>query len=194
MDHPEYTPLLREEIQTAQSSSDWVRHLHELPLLNSFIKESMRLHPADSITLRRKALQNFSMRGEITIPKGSWACLPLKVMQQDPKVFPNPNVFNGYRFMTQSNASDRAAGDCDKKKIVATKLTDINENFLIWGMGRRACPGRFFSTDVLRLMVVTVLQNYDLSLDTASENRTFSWKTAIIPKSSVRLGMSARMT
>lgn len=195
VDHTEYTPLLREEIGKAKASSDWLSHLNELPLLNSFIKESMRLHPADSITLRRKAIETYTFEDGTVIPRGSWACVPLRILQRDPKTYADPQVFNGHRFITASNAQNNRATDVlNKEGLVATQLTDVSNSFLIWGMGRRVCPGRFFATDVLRLIVVTMLENYDLALDMTSRERTWSWKTAIIPKFTVELGMRTKMS
>ena len=45
-DHPEYVKKLRKEL--SESSGEWWNCLDNLPLLDSFLKESARFHPSDS--------------------------------------------------------------------------------------------------------------------------------------------------
>ncbi|KAF7352017.1 hypothetical protein MVEN_01163900 [Mycena venus] len=37
--------------------------------------------------------------------------------------------------------------------------------YLSFGLGRHACPGRFFAVNELKLMLAHILENYDLKLD-----------------------------
>ncbi|KAL2047513.1 hypothetical protein ABVK25_011442 [Lepraria finkii] len=57
--YPEYVDLLRKELSTCNVIED---DLDTLPLLDSFLKESARLHSSDSISIRRKVLQPYKVR------------------------------------------------------------------------------------------------------------------------------------
>ena len=53
-------------------------------------------------------------------------------------------------------------------------------------------PGRFYSSIALKLMLAHVLLNYDCHLADKAALRTFSWRSAIIPRSSTMLLMRPR--
>jgi len=119
VDHPEYITLLRDEIATL--SGDWESAVSKLPLLDSFLKESARLSPSDSISLRRKALKTFVFSDGTIVPKGSWACVPQKAIQRDSAYYENPSCFDGHRFVHRNSS-----------------FTDLSPHFPFWGLGKRA--------------------------------------------------------
>ena len=57
---PEAARYIREEVSTMTSKSNTPVHIEQLALLDSFLKESARVHPSDSITARRKAIKPFT--------------------------------------------------------------------------------------------------------------------------------------
>ena len=79
---PEWQQRIREELemndvpfhQGVASYSD----IKQLPILNGFIMESMRLHPAQSIGLPRIAGTDTASVGGVVLPKGVSSCPPLK--------------------------------------------------------------------------------------------------------------------
>jgi cytochrome P450 len=119
VDNPSYITLLREELASAPDG--WLSSLNDLPLLDSFLKESTRLSPSDSISLRRKALKTFTFSDGTVVPKGSWVCVPQRAIQRDAAYYENPERFDGHRFIKQGSA-----------------LTDLDARFPFWGLGKRA--------------------------------------------------------
>lgn len=48
-------------------------------------------------------------------------------------------------------------------------------------------PGRFYAATMLKLVIAHVLLNYECSLDNIAGCRSMQWRSAIIPKASVKL-------
>ncbi|CRG87276.1 Ent-kaurene oxidase [Talaromyces islandicus] len=175
VDNPSYITLLRDELASAPDG--WLSSLNNLPLLDSFLKESTRLSPSDSISLRRKALKTFKFSDGTVVPKGAWVCVPQRAVQRDAAYYENPEQFDGHRFVNQGSA-----------------LTDLDARFPFWGLGKRACPGRFYAVGILKMMVASVIEQYDIDIDhtTSPEDRMFWWRSAIIPKSTIELRVHSR--
>ncbi|KAK3370540.1 cytochrome P450 [Podospora didyma] len=98
--HPEHTAPLRREIAIAERDGDFCAS--GLPLLDSFIKESTRLSPADCLSTRRQAIAPFSLNDGTHLNVGDWLCTPVAAIAQHYKHFPEPTEFSGFRFVDQS--------------------------------------------------------------------------------------------
>jgi cytochrome P450 len=109
--HPEYAPILREEIETLVKSEGWSKTtLEKMYKLDSFIKESLRIHvfansndaPSNFInklvSSPRKVLQPFTFSDGITVPKGITLVAPVLPIHMDSSVYENPTEFDGLRF------------------------------------------------------------------------------------------------
>jgi cytochrome P450 len=137
---PEWQSLLREEIGD-YATVDYAR-LEKLPLLDSFIKETVRLNPLDTskrsyptyfygfslkiyvVAIRRKALSDYTFSaGAPFIPAGSTVCVSSYDVLHDQRTYPRPNEFDGRRFAVSRESS---------------RFTDVSERFPIWGFGSLA--------------------------------------------------------
>jgi hypothetical protein len=56
----------------------------------------------------------------------------------------------------------------------------------------RCSPGRFYAAAVLKLVVATVLLNYDCELPPIRGERSFQWRSSVIPKRSIKLMVQRR--
>ncbi|KAK0516452.1 hypothetical protein JMJ35_001055 [Cladonia borealis] len=177
-EHVDYIDVLRDELGRCTMEG----RPNDLPLMDSFLKESARLHPADTVSMRRKALSPYTFKDGLHIPTGSWVCAPSRAMMRDPANYVNPASFDGFRFVDKTTM-DRHA--CSITSI--SKYTDTEPKFLFWSHGRRACPGRFYASHVLKLILRHILLHYDIKLADKSEPRTFAWRTAIVPRENTRL-------
>ncbi|OJJ96883.1 hypothetical protein ASPACDRAFT_33517, partial [Aspergillus aculeatus ATCC 16872] len=82
--HPEFTSALRDEVvraampqPTTTTTQQPEINPNHLPLLTSFLKESARLHPTDSISLRRKQHPPISQTQTSPSRSGGWANAPV---------------------------------------------------------------------------------------------------------------------
>ena len=121
--HPEYVEPLRKEIETCDKTQG---DLDSLPLLDSFLKESARLHPSDSISVRRKVLEPYTFSDGTHLTIGDIACVPLQAIMRDPANYPNSLSFDAFRFVGQNGSGNTA------------RFTDTNTRFPLWGLGKHA--------------------------------------------------------
>ncbi|CAG8981795.1 hypothetical protein HYALB_00004738 [Hymenoscyphus albidus] len=132
---PEYIFSIRAELESSQGSC-FEKTGKGLLLLNSFIKESARTTPVESMSTRRQALQPFILSGGFRVETGEWVCTPARAMMRDPANFPQPLEFQGFRFVEEKHlknisSSILLAPDCGE----VSALTDV-ANWQFWGTGR----------------------------------------------------------
>lgn len=119
---PDHAECLRQTIEYCLSHEE---DLDRLPLLDSFLKESARVHPSDSISVRRKVLEPFMFADGTTLLKGDVACVPLQAIMRDPSLYPQSLQFDPYRFIDESGNGSRA------------RFTDATATYPLWGLGKR---------------------------------------------------------
>jgi cytochrome P450 len=189
--HPEYVEPLRAELQAGYTAFEQTGR--GLPLLDSFIKESARLSPVESQSTRRSALQPMVLSSGVKLEVGDWACTPVSAIMQDPKYYPSPLQFNGFRFVEPSLLNDKD-GKFEVSQPTPSKLTDVDNTYHVWGTGRMACPGRFYATAVMKVITAQVLLQYDTELVHGKENRFLEWRSTMLPKSNIEVRFKPIMT
>ena len=148
--HPEYIDLLRSEIES-QSSLDY-HSLENLPLLDSFMKETSRLNPVDAgkpynergnlyvnlimtcvVGVRRKALRPYTFSdGGPHVPIGNIVCVPQYSILRDETNYPRATAFDGFRFMSATLPSSNAGSKPTQR---TSRFTDVTETYPVWGYG-----------------------------------------------------------
>ncbi|KAJ5633332.1 cytochrome P450 [Penicillium lividum] len=185
--HPEFTTALRDEVCSV--INDNPHDVSSLPLLNGFLKESARLNPTDSISLRRKVVRPFTLQDGTTLIKDDIACIPLKPILEDSEIYTDPLTFNPYRFINDAHLDKAKPG-----AFATSDFTDADFNFPIWGLGKRACPGRHYASLLLKLVLAQILLRYDVKMleDAKQDQRYFYWRSAIVPKAAATLHFRER--
>ena len=148
---PEYVQLIRQEIKS-QEKLDYAT-ISSLPILDSFIKESVRLNPLDlskqrlhsasgidltlTVSIRRKALKpfQFSNNGP-RVEIGQIACVSAYDIMHNKTKYPNPQTFDGLRFVKESSTAS-AGGKSEGEEMRGTTFTDGTKDFPIWGFGSK---------------------------------------------------------
>ncbi|RAL14382.1 uncharacterized protein BO97DRAFT_422799 [Aspergillus homomorphus CBS 101889] len=101
--HPKYTTALQDEIYAVAETNphtppkdltSYQDLTGYLALLNGFLKESARLKPTDSISLRRKVLQPLTLNDGTSLATNDIACIPLQPILQEPETYADPLTFN----------------------------------------------------------------------------------------------------
>jgi cytochrome P450 len=107
----------------------------------------------------------------------------------DPELYPNPEVFDGYRHekMEQAVAADPAAAG-------RTKWASANLENMAFGYGRHACPGRFFADYEIKLIMAHLLMTYDFEYAEGQKGRPANLNAEIqmIPSHSAKIRMRRR--
>ncbi|KAI0742389.1 cytochrome P450 [Daedaleopsis nitida] len=118
----------------------------QLPYLDCVLKEVLRWNAPVPLGVPHRASSDDVYRG-YGIPEGAMIIPNVWWMTQDPDVYPDPQLFNPDRFMGLS------AADAER--------TDPRN--LVFGFGRRACPGQIFADATMWLAAANILATMDLS-------------------------------
>ncbi|KAF2488553.1 cytochrome P450, partial [Lophium mytilinum] len=185
--HPEYIQPLREEMESPAGGEFFVKG-EGLPLMDSFLKESSRWTPVESVTTRRCALKDFTFSNGTHVEKGNWICIPVGPMLRDASYYPQPDTFNGFRF-----ASPELVGGAPSIQPEGpSKFTDISDTWQVWGTGRITCPGRYFVSYVMKHIMVHILENYEPEMVQKTGKHTLDWRTLTLPRPGVKVDFKPR--
>ncbi|KAH6720215.1 cytochrome P450 [Leptodontidium sp. MPI-SDFR-AT-0119] len=156
LENPEYIPLLREEIKRViEEDGKWEKStLFKMKLMDSVLKESMRLHPQSLVNMPRQAKADVHLPDGVTIPKDAFMMVG-PVLMTDPSIYPNVDKFDGHRFLKMRDAP----GAENKHQFVTT-----TPECTMFGYGSHSCPGRFFASNELKLLLAHMLLYYDWKL------------------------------
>ena len=161
--HPELFKPLREEIVREVKDEGWTRtSLQKMRLIDSFLKESQRMHPASSASINRYLYGDVKLSDGTLLPKGSrmWIAGRYK----DPDLYPDPEKFDAYRFLK----SRTEAGQSNQ-----WQHTSMTPEHLGFGYGDHGCPGRFMASNELKVALCFLLLKYDWKLPDIQDNPTF---------------------
>ncbi|KAI1119833.1 cytochrome P450 [Nemania abortiva] len=177
---PEYLAPLRSENERLYSQFEQTGQ--GLPLLDSFIKESARLTPVESMSVRRAATQPFKFSDGTELAVGDWACTPVRAIMQSERYYPQALEFNGFRFAKPEDMHFDSSHTFAFKQPKPSKLVDVSHTWHVWGIGRMACPGRYYATAAMKVIMSQIIMNYDMKLPNADASRWFTWRSTMLPR------------
>ncbi|KAM3081633.1 hypothetical protein ACMFMG_005087 [Clarireedia jacksonii] len=182
--HPEYIRPLREEIDRVMEEDGYEvdsansefknlkkSSLPKLKLLDSFLKESQRLGPPGHITSIRLTTADLHLSSGHTIPKGTRIGFNNDFINSRGPNFSLPaesshlkidpaSEFSAFRF----SSLREIPGHESKHQFVTTGPDSLN-----FGHGNHACPGRFFASAEIKVLLVALLRGWDMRLPAAAE-------------------------
>ncbi|KAF9494670.1 cytochrome P450 [Pleurotus eryngii] len=120
----------------------------QLSYIDYVIWESLRWHPVVNISLAHYIEErNDEYRG-YTIPKGTTVLGNIWAITHDAAVYPDPEKFDPERFVNTRVNEEQG-------------INPIPE--VVFGFGRRVCPGRFLALDTIWIVIASVLAVYRIS-------------------------------
>ncbi|PGH16795.1 hypothetical protein AJ80_05110 [Polytolypa hystricis UAMH7299] len=163
LDHPEYLGEILQEVEEVRKEAPALprQALNKLWKLDSFLKESQRLHSVGQVRLNRAAVVPFTFKDGLHLPAGTQISFLLQVPGLDPDLFPDPQQFKPWRFLRK-----REQGDADKNHFAS-----VSDDNIFFGNGAHSCPGRFFVTDEIKLILVHLLTKYEFKYANDGEKR-----------------------
>ncbi|KAJ5981603.1 cytochrome p450 monooxygenase [Penicillium canescens] len=99
--YPSHIEPLREEVNAIWDELDGHltrQSLSRMVKLDSFMKESQRLNPANQSTINRVMRADYTLSNGLHLPKGVRLAVPSSPVSLDPNVWENPERFDGFRF------------------------------------------------------------------------------------------------
>ncbi|KAJ8509428.1 hypothetical protein ONZ45_g8395 [Pleurotus djamor] len=184
IEDPACLKLLRKEVNRAVKDHEWSQAaLDSMITVDSFVKESLRLGSYHSCTMSRKAMKPFTFSNGVTIPSGFTLSVLSSEIHHDPRRYTYPNAFDPLRSVSDPNNPQ-----------IRHQLVHTSSDFLAWGHGPDACPGRFLASSILKLVVARLVYDYDLRLDEVASPRRASWfETTRLPDFSTRFSIRKRV-
>ncbi|KAK6222459.1 P450 monooxygenase [Colletotrichum tabaci] len=152
--YPEYFTLLREEIvRVLTEDGGWSKNsLYKLKLMDSCMKESQRLHILGPHIMNRRAEEPITLSDGTFLPKGTLLTVATH-NTRDPALWgPSPERFDGHRFLRMRERP----GHENRWQFIST-----SPEFLAFGHGMHACPGRFFASNEIKIVLAHLVMNYD---------------------------------
>lgn len=139
--HPEFVPAIAREVDSVHGSGEALSlaALRELPELERFVFEVLRLHPP-LVTLMRHVRKDFTFKG-CTIPAGDTIVISPYVAHRIPEIFPDPERFDPHR--------------PEPSSVFAT---------IPFGGGRRKCVGNAFALLQVKAIFCALLRRYEFEL------------------------------
>jgi len=176
-EYPEHAQTLREEVQEIIDREGWTyAAITKMVKVDSFIKESQRLNPGGcsasfhtppatynspppflpTVSMARIVREPFTFSDGTYVPKGTFIAVPSYAIHLDESNYPDPTSFVPSRFL------DKAKKENTGYKV---DMTATSPDFLEFGHGRHACPGRFFAATELKLMLALIVMKFDVKLE-----------------------------
>lgn len=139
--HPELVPEIAREIDAVYGEGrdlSWAS-LREIPRLEAFVLEVLRLHPP-LVTLMREVMEEFEYEGNV-FPKGTTLIISPYVSHRIPEQFPDPERFDPHRPVPEN--------------VFA---------LIPFGGGHRKCVGNAFAFLQVKSIFCALLSRYDFEL------------------------------
>ncbi|KAK7049977.1 hypothetical protein VNI00_005408 [Paramarasmius palmivorus] len=166
--HPEYVPELRQEIEGVVENHGWSKSsFQHMRKLDSFLKESGRLAGLGGLASGRKALKDFTFSDGTTIPAGAVVSIPAAGIHFDTKYYDDPYTFKPWRFSELRDSADEEG--------IKHQMITPNTEYVLFGVGRHACPGRFFAVNELKLLLAHVIVTYDVKFEDEGKLPDDTW-------------------
>lgn len=110
----------------------------------------------------RVAVNDYTFSNGTTVPKGTTVGVSVTSTQYDEEAFSDALKFDPFRFSKLKEQSFEASGGVESKghDFVSTGL-----NSLGFGHGRHACPGRYFASCELKMMLAHIVAHYDVKAE-----------------------------
>lgn len=97
-----------------------------------------------------------TMDGGLHLPQGTRVGTSTYSIHHDESNYSNANTYDALRFSRQREESTNVL---EGKNLAAVTTSDT---FLSFGHGRHACPGRFFATTEMKLLLAYIVLSYDV--------------------------------
>ncbi|KAJ0667953.1 putative geraniol 8-hydroxylase [Helianthus annuus] len=145
----------KEELEVVIGKGKMVKEndVGRLPYLSCIVKETLRLHPPVPLLLPRKVVKQVQLSG-YTILEGTKVLVNAWAIGRDPTIWDDSLAFKPQRFL--ESGRDVRGQDFD---------------LIPFGAGRRICPGLPLAIRVVPVMLGSLLNNFDWSLDTNIQDK-----------------------
>ncbi|KAL0949751.1 hypothetical protein HGRIS_009789 [Hohenbuehelia grisea] len=177
---PEYVQPLREEVENIIAEEGWTKTaVEKMRKVDSFIREASRIIGIGAFSMDRTVVNpnGFTFSNGTKLPQGAVMAVASYAIHHDEDKYAGPEEFDGFRF-----------SKTDDDESVKHQLVNTETDFLVFGHGLHACPGRFFASVEMKTMLAYVLLDYDIKIEGDGGLPASSWfGTASMPNPKARV-------
>ncbi|KAK0455908.1 cytochrome P450 [Armillaria borealis] len=177
-DRPDILAKVREEQERVrQGNYDaplTIEMMDEMPYLQAFVKESMRIKPPVTM-VPYKTTKAFPIANDYTVPAGSMIIPSFYNALHDSEVFPDPDALQPERWLDpQSSANTNP------------------KNYLVFGAGPHKCIGLEYAMMNIALVLGTAAVMFDWEHDVTPKSEQVEIIATLFPKDGCRLKLTPR--
>lgn len=171
--HPEIVKRAQEEIDRVIGTDRLPTYEDRpnLPYLECIMKEVFRFNPAVPIGIPHQSTRDDVYRGW-TIPGQSMILPNIWCMMRDEQYFPEPEEFRPDRYLSESkiNGASVLSSSSDSDSEVdgragagaSANVQEDDPSTIVFGFGRRLCPGRHFAEVTVWMTYACFLAAFDI--------------------------------
>ncbi|KAI9060477.1 cytochrome P450 [Trametes sanguinea] len=161
--NPEYVPILREEVEEAIRETGWTKaSVEKMRKIDSLLKEALRYSGISLLSVYRRAMCDVELPGGIHIPAGTLTSVAMHPIHHDEAFYKHADQFDLERFSRVQESEKETA----RQQFVNTAAECVS-----FGRGKHACPGRFFASMELKVILAYLLIHYDMKLENEEGGR-----------------------
>lgn len=162
--YPEIKAKLRAEIASLGTDPDPIE-IAKLPYLEAVCQETLRIYPVAMLTFPRTVLEPTELLGyKLEVGQVLMGCIYLMHQRED--VYPEPNRFKPERFLAREFSA---------------------YEFFPFGGGKRRCIGEALAMLELKLVLATIISEYDLELKSDRPEPPARRGVTLAPKTGVQM-------
>lgn len=122
--------------------------IKNLVYLQAIMKETLRLYPPGPLLVPHEATKDCYIQG-YNVPKGTRVFANVWKLHRDPSIWLEAEKFSPERFINEKNGE---------------LYEGHNFEYLPFGLGRRACPGSMFATQVCLITLARLIHGFYLEV------------------------------
>nr|QIW91879.1 P450-2 [Phialomyces arenicola] len=172
-----YLAAVQEEALTVLTGCNYLpekKDIQKLVHAENALKESLRLAVAFPGLIRQVTSRNgVTLEDGLHLPFGTRLSVAACGIHRDDAVWPDANTYNPARYEMGADAATSGS-----TQGIVSAMSRGTESFLAFGLGKRACPGRFFVTEELKLLFAHMFAKYEIKVaKSAQKADPFAWLT-----------------
>ncbi|KAK7865490.1 hypothetical protein R5R35_014607 [Gryllus longicercus] len=147
--------------------------LQRMEYVEMIVNETFRMHPPIFFFMKEAGVDTPLVSSDLVVPAGARVIVSPKNMHMDPKLYPDPHVFDPERFSLVNS---------DKRHPFA---------FIPFGAGKRSCPGRKYAMLSLKTVISKVIWNFRILPDETYEPQLL-WGITMVAANGMRIKLLKR--
>ncbi|KAK8092856.1 cytochrome P450 [Apiospora kogelbergensis] len=165
----EFKEELRAEAVEEMGKNGWsYKSMLRLHKMDSFLRESGRVNSAGVVSFQRLTLAPIRLSNGFLVPAGTHICAASDARSRDPMLYKSPTEFQPLRFYTPPTVTEyEPSGN--------TLFTSVARGDSWFGAGRQACPGRWYASAQIKLVLCLLLIDYEFEFPEGQKERPANW-------------------